>query len=130
MKTFILISALTLSSAAFSIEQCPVEFPSENYLENVGKLITESDSCYSASEIAGACALGAGGDVFTVGKAISRCEKDMPVMSKADASMYATLNDKCSEKYSTMEGSMYRSMEAFCHLQVTRLFLSLLTREE
>jgi len=130
MKTFFLISALILSSAAYTMEQCPVEFPSENYLENVGKLITESDSCYSASEIADACALGAGGDVYTAGQAVSRCERDMPVMSKADASMYSTLNDKCTEKYSTMEGSMYRSMEAFCHLQVTRLFLSLLTHAE
>jgi len=130
MKTLILISALTLSSAAFSMQQCPVEFPSENYLENVGKIIAESDSCYSASEVANDCALGAGGDVYIAGQAIIRCEKDMPKMSKADALMYTTLNDKCSEKYSTMEGSMYRSMESFCHLQVTRLFLSLLTREE
>ena len=130
MKTFIILSLVLFSSVASALDNCPVEFGNEDYLEKVAETITASDSCWAASEVANACALGASGDVYTVGAAIARCERDMPVMSKADATMYKTLNDRCTEKYSKLDGTMYLSMNAFCHLSVTRLFLDLLTHEE
>lgn len=129
-KSILIIALLAIGSVANALENCPVDFGTVNYLERVGQIITDSGSCYEASEVADACAIGASGDVYTVGTAIARCEKDMPVMSKEDATMYKTLNDKCTDKYSKLEGTMYMSMNAFCHLQVTRLFLDILSHEE
>ncbi|MGZ3807860.1 MAG: hypothetical protein ACXVCE_07225, partial [Bacteriovorax sp.] len=93
-------------------------------------VITQSASCYEASEVASACALGASGDVYTVGAAVARCEKDMPKMSEKDAATYSYLNEKCNDKYASMEGTLYMSMNAFCHLSVTKLFDELLSKEE
>lgn len=131
MKKTLLVAFLALfTMSVFAVDQCPVEFGTENYLEKVAEVITDADSCYTASDLADACALGASGDVYTVGAAITRCEKEMPIMSKADAKIYKTLKSKCEKKYSKLEGSMYISMNAFCHLQVTKLFQELLSREE
>jgi hypothetical protein len=54
----------------------------------------------------------------------------MPVMSANDADQYSALNTKCQKKYESMEGTLYLSMNAFCHLSVTKLFYDLLTPVE
>ena len=46
--------------------------------------LTNERTKVEASEIVNACALGASGDVYTVGAAIARCNKDIPVMSEKD----------------------------------------------
>ena len=119
-----------ISFSAQAVEECPVQFGNSDYIEKVAELATNSSSCYEASEIVTACALGASGDVFTVGAAIARCEKDLPTMSAADKKTYDYLNEKCSDKYSSMSGSMYRSMNVFCHLSVSKLFTDLLVTYE
>lgn len=129
-KLVLLIALLALGSTVNAMDKCPVDFGANDYLEQVTQMIANSGSCWEASEIADACALGASGDIYTVGAAVARCEKDMPIMSKEDAMMYKTLNNKCTDKYSKLEGTMYMSMNAFCHLQVTRLFLDILSHEE
>ena len=128
-KSFLIAALLVFGTTLHAMENCPVELD-ENYLDKVAQIITDSASCWEASEVADACALGASGDVYTVGAAIARCERDMPVMTPADSTMYQSLNDRCTEKYSKMEGTLYMSMNAFCHLDVTRLFLNILTHEE
>jgi len=125
--TFVLLS---LSLSAHALDQCPVEFGSEDYLDKVAQLATNSSSCYEASEVVSACALGASGDVIMVAAALNRCERDMPVMSEKDQQTISYLKTKCNDKYDSMDGSMYRSMKAFCHLSVTTLYVDLLSTEE
>lgn len=129
MKKFLCLLSLLVSFSANSSE-CPVKFETDNYLEKVAELALNADNCYEASEIVNACALGASGDVYTVGAAINRCERDFPVMTPKDTETYLYLKNKCNEKYDGMDGTLYRSMNAFCHLSVTELFYSLLSREE
>lgn len=130
-------SFLTLSLAFFAIslsahalEKCPVDFGQDDYLEKVADLATNASSCYEASEIVDACALGASGDVYTVGAAIDRCQKDFPVMTPEYQQNFSFLNNKCTEKYESMEGTLYLSMNAFCHLSVSKLFNELLSPVE
>lgn len=127
MKATILSLIAILFS--FSISSYALECPT-NDLDKVAQLAMKASSCYEASEIVNACALGASGDVFTVSAAIARCEKDIPTMSKKDAQTYSYLNQKCNDKYESMSGTLYMSMNAFCHLSVTRLFVELLSKEE
>lgn len=130
-KSILLLTiALCASFSAHALDKCPVDFGNDDYLQKVSDVITNSASCYEASEVADACALGASGDVYTVGSAIARCEKDIPAMSEKDAKTYSELNQKCQDKYSSMEGTLYMSMNAFCHLSVTKLFNELLSTEQ
>lgn len=130
IKALGIITLLTLCSSLQAMDNCPVTFGSTDYLEKVSNIISSSSSCYDASQIASACALGASGDVITVSAAIARCEKDLPVLSNEDANLYKKLNDKCDEKYSKLPGTLYLSMNAFCHLKVTELFLDITSQEE
>ncbi len=130
MKSSLLILSFSLFSlSAFAVENCPVDF-GDDYLEKVATLATNSDSCYQARDIVNVCALGASGDVYTVGAAIRRCQRDIPAMSKKDQETYVYLEKKCNDKYASMEGTMYLSMNAFCHLSVAELFVGLLSKEE
>ena len=69
----LLIPCLTFSISAHALDQCPVEFGNDDYLGKVGELATNATSCYEATEIVSACALGASGDVYTVSAANDRC---------------------------------------------------------
>lgn len=123
-----LFSVLTLG--AVHADECPVEFGNDDYLEKVAELATNANSCWEAKNVVSVCAIGASGDVYTVGAAIERCEKDIPAMSKKDQETKSYLHEKCNAKYADMEGTMYRSMNAFCHLDVSELFVNLLSKEE
>lgn len=130
MKSILSLVVVLFSLSTHAYENCPVEFGKDDFLEKVATLATEANSCWEASEIVSACAISASGDVYTVGAAIARCNKDIPAMSKKDQETYSYLKNKCNEKYDSMEGTMYRSMNAFCHLSVSKLFVDLLSREE
>lgn len=129
MKTLIFILLITsFSSSLFALE-CPITFGDENYSEKVSSLTLEAKSCWEASEIVSACSLGSSIDVFLVGSAIERCERDMTALSKADKASYSYLNQRCDDKYASMQGSMYRSANAFCRLSATKFFNNILTEE-
>ena len=124
------LALFSISISAHALEKCPIDFGNDDYLEKVALLATNSPSCYEASEIVDACALGSSGDVYTVGAAIARCEKDFPVMSTQDQQTFSYLKNKCDEKYDSMEGTLYQSMHAFCQLSVSKLFSELLSPVE
>ncbi|MBC7538955.1 MAG: hypothetical protein H7281_09045 [Bacteriovorax sp.] len=129
-STILTLTFVLFSFSAHALDNCPIEFGTEDYLGKVADIATNATSCYEASEVVSACALGASGDVYTVSAAIERCSKDIPEMSTKDTETYNYLGSKCNGKYDSMEGSMYRSMNAFCHLSVTKLFVDLLSKEE
>jgi hypothetical protein len=94
----------------------------------VSKAIETAGDCYKAIEVTESCALGASGDVYTVGEAIKVCEKDFSAkLTKSNRAIYSSLNRQCGKKYEKEEGTMYRSAAAFCSLGVTRLFYQLNT---
>ncbi len=129
MKKSFLLAAIALCTifSAHAMDKCPVQFGTDDYLGKVADLITNSSSCYEASSIADACALGASGDVYTVSAAINRCKKDIPKMSAKDQATHDSLMQKCNDKYAHMEGTLYRSMNVFCQLSVAKLYNELLT---
>ena len=130
MKILIFILAtIATSSSLLAIDECPVKFGDENYSAKVSTLALEAHTCHEASEIVSACSLGSSIDIFLVGSAIERCERDMTTISKTDKTSYDYLNQRCDDKYASMEGSMYRSANAFCRLAATRFFHNLLIVE-
>lgn len=111
--------------------ECPASYQDDNYEEKVETAIKATKTCYDAKALASACAMGTSMDVHIVRHADEKCsERFFKKLSKADKAMYDKLQKKCYEKYGKMEGTMYKSANAFCNLGVTELFDDLFTPAE
>jgi hypothetical protein len=99
---------------------CPVSGADE-----IIDAIAQAGNCYTAAELAEACAFGAGIDVQFVGEATAVCDRGFSAMTAVDKARYDGLLARCTQKYASESGSMYRSATAFCQLEVTRLFAEL-----
>lgn len=131
MKGLFIVSALFLAALQANAADCPVQFGNEDYLEKVGQAIDAAPSCWEASQVAESCALGASGDAYTVPVAIMKCEADFySKLDPAERATYSSFNDKCDAKYAGMDGTMYISFNAFCHLSVSKLYSELYTPAE
>jgi len=90
-------------------------------------LIEKADSCYSASQLASACAYGSSMDVQTAGTAYGVCatelEKENP--SSELSGLLANMKSLCNKKYENAQGTMYRSMNSFCHLSAIEWVLGI-----
>ena len=76
-------------------------------------------------------AMGSSGDASIAGAARVKCEADfIKKAPKADFTTYQMLLQKCTDKYKDMQGTLYISANAFCHLQVAALFSELFTAAE
>ncbi len=92
-------------------------------------IIEKSESCYQAVEMAEACAYGSSLDVATAGAAYGICEKELNAQNPAKelTVLLTTMQTTCSEKYDKEEGTMYRSMNAFCQLSALEWVLNIAT---
>jgi hypothetical protein len=126
MKKLIVMCLLAVSSTAFSAE-CVNEKGEDiyNQPEVFQTLIENADSCYKAEQLASACAYGSSLDIMTAGSAYAVCEKELQ-QNKPSKKITATLNQMvamCNAKYSKLDGTMYRSMNAFCNLSAIQWIL-------
>jgi hypothetical protein len=108
--------------------ECPVAFPSENYVDDVEKAINATTSCENAKEMAEACGMGSSIDRDITIVAERKCNLDFySRLSKSEVSIFEGLQNKCNDKYKNSQGTMYISFTAFCRLNVAALFSSLYT---
>jgi hypothetical protein len=114
------------SSKADGDSTCPVEYEADKILE----AIDGGGSCYVAAGIAESCAFGSSLDVQLVASATAVCERGFGEMTDAHEHAYDTLLGKCAAKYENESGTLYRSMNAFCNLEVTKLFTDLYPEPE
>lgn len=132
MKKFFVLLTLVLTTTAFAGE-C-VNDKGEDILGNPEEfqtLIENASSCYKAKELASACAWGSSLDVITAGAAYDVCEKDLTKNNPA-ADLLSTLTamkQLCTNKYEDMDGTMYRSMNSYCHLDAIYWILNLAIEE-
>ncbi len=82
------------------------------------QLISEAGSCYEASDLAKACAWGSSLDVSTAGAAYDVCHKELTTAkpSKELTDLLTKMTSLCGQKYRNEEGTLYRSMHAYCNL--------------
>lgn len=130
MKKLLIVLTLLVGSVSFSAE-CVNQKGEDifNDPEQFQALIEKADSCYAAKNLAEACAYGSGLDVSTAGAAYEVCavelEKNKP--SKQLTETLSSMKSMCNEKYVNEDGSMYRSMNAFCHLSAVEWILGIAT---
>jgi len=98
---------------------CPV---ADYDADKIMAAIEGGGSCYVASGIAESCAFGSGLDVQFVSAATDICQSGFGSMTTADKALYEKMLGKCAAKYRDFDGSLYRSMNAYCALEITQLF--------
>lgn len=130
MLKFLLVSVMMVSSQVFAAECVDNEGNDiMNQPEVFQALIEKSTYCYEAVQLAEACAWGSSLDVSTAGLANNVCTQELEQQKPSDdlLQLQVTMSQKCVEKYEKEDGTMYRSMEAYCHLSVVEWILSLAT---
>lgn len=122
--TILVLAGLVTSSAAFA--ECADKYINDRDLL-IGDIASAS-SCYEAANLAESCAWGSTADLPTTSAAISVCQRAYAdKMTPSEGEMHAALYAKCDAKYGDLDGTMYRSMNGFCRLEVSKLFSSLFT---
>jgi hypothetical protein len=97
---------------------CPVDADPSTIID----AIAGGGSCYVAAGIAEACAFGSTIDTQFVAAATQVCSRGFSAMTGAARADHDALLARCGAKYENEEGTLYRAAEAFCTLEVTRLF--------
>lgn len=91
------------------------------------ELIKNEKSCYNASTMAEACAWGSSLDVMTAGAAYEVCETELQQQNpNPELLILMSLMQKaCTQKYENQEGTMYRSINAYCHLSAIKWIVNI-----
>ncbi len=136
-KTLILVSTALLSLSVPASAKtdgapsrnpasaCPVKATGGDLVERIAAAIGKSKTCDQAAKIAESCAFGDSKDLHIAAPADEFCRKTIKDLKPEDKTMWEALSQKCSDKYDTHQGTMYRSFAAFCRLNVTKLFAEL-----
>ena len=119
MKKIILSLLVLVASQILPAVECSSE------AEVIISQISSSKSCYEASQIAQECAWGSSIDVQFVGAASEICLANYDSWSDKHKIILSTLSEDCNKKYENEQGSLYRSMNAFCYLGVVEVLSSL-----
>ena len=136
MKAFLLTALFVVAASAVSIAkaaECPITTFDGDYTQKVIDAVTAEKTCESASAVAESCAMGSTLDVQITSPALTKCEADFKAVIKKSAvleSTYTRLQKRCGDKYAKAEGTMYRSANSFCSLNVSRLFSELYGPQE
>lgn len=123
MKFLLLLIAVATYSVNIYAEDSAFVCPESN--REIVALITAQDVyCSDAVNIASQCAFGSSRDLEIAGAAKSVCLKEAGQLSTADQSLLASMEARCNQTYSGLAGTMYMSMNAFCHLQAVEFIRS------
>ncbi len=115
LKYLISITVLLISSSSFAQIKCPSSQP------EVVKAIDSQKTCYEASQIATSCAYGSTLDLGIIEAASRVCTQNIESWPLFHKWIQTNLKKSCLNKYKKESGTMYRSAEAFCQLEVDRV---------
>jgi hypothetical protein len=108
-RSALMIAPLVASApGARAAEACPA---GDLQLDAIIRAVETAPSCATAYKIAEACAFGSTADVQTTSVVIQKCEARMTPAQRAG---YERAAKACDAKYAGRDGTMYRSMAAFC----------------
>jgi len=116
-----MLCLIVLLLAAFPVqaqkqEECPAADRTK-----VPDLLRNAPSCERSMKVFEACAYGASGDVELGAAVVERCEQDfLSKLSRKQKASYDRDQKRCARKYVKKSGTMYRSFEAFCSVEVAR----------
>jgi len=110
--------AVVLLAVPARAQDCPAQ---GSGWEGRQDAVRSAPSCNEALKVAESCAYGATGDTGLTNIVLEKCEADFfAKMSKGQRVSYDRGIKRCDEKYRRQEGTMYRSMAAFCRASLAR----------
>jgi len=116
MKIFIIGLAAAIFSLNLYATDISFECPNSN-AEIVALINAPNVYCGEAINIATQCAFGSSRDLEIVSAAKAVCLKEAGNLSREDQNLLAMMERRCNQAYENQAGTMYMSMNAFCHLQ-------------
>lgn len=117
-RTVLALLTVLLLGAPAKAQDCPAEGSGWEGREDA---VRKAPTCNAALKVAESCAYGASGDTGLTLIVREKCEADFSAkMSKAQRQSYDRGIKRCDEKYRRQEGTMYRSMAAFCRATLAR----------
>ena len=98
-----------LAIPAAAAPECPASSPLQ--MDAIVRAISAAPGCQPAFKIMEACAFGSSADVQTGSAVVDKCEPGIAPRFKA---AFERARKACVAKYANQDGTMYRSMAAFC----------------
>lgn len=128
--TSIFLTAFLLLASTVSLASNCVDSQGRDILNQPDiflQQIHNSGSCSEASELAQACSWGSSIDVKTAGTAYAKCETELNLQSPSTeiTDLLSTMNSACNKKYESAAGTLYLSMNAYCHLSAIEWIVNL-----
>jgi hypothetical protein len=118
VRAVVALSAVLLLVVLARARDCPAEGSGWEGREDA---VRKAATCDKALKVAESCAYGASGDTGLTNIVLKKCEAGFSArMSNAQRRSYDRGIKRCDEKYRRQEGTMYRSMAAFCRAKLAR----------
>jgi hypothetical protein len=106
-----------LARPVFAAE-CPVAGA-----DATSEAIEQASSCAKAAEIYGLCTWGSSMDIQFADVAIRKCEADfLAKLTPQQRRTYDRAKTRCGRKYARESGTLYRSFEASCSVELAKTY--------
>jgi hypothetical protein len=116
MKSLLLILVAAIFSFNILASDTTIVCPDSN--AGIVALINAPEVyCNDAINIASQCAFGSSRDLEITGAAKVLCLKEAGKLSNEDQKLLNTLEERCNKTFSKLQGTLFLSLNAFCHLQ-------------
>ncbi len=117
-RTVLGLSAVLLLVVPAAARECPTQDLGWEAREDA---VRKAATCKEALAVAESCVFGASGDTGLTEIVMEKCAADFSgKMSKAQRQAYDAGIKRCDDKYRRKDGTIYRSMDAFCRATLAR----------
>jgi len=126
MARRLLVALATLAALARPVlaAECPVAGADATF-----EAIEQTASCAKAAEIYGLCTWGSSMDIQFADAAIRKCEADfLAKLTPPQRRSYDRAKTRCGRKYARESGTLYRSFEAACSVDLAKTYWARMAR--
>ena len=117
-RLLIALAALVALTCAAAAAECPVAGA-----DATSEAIEQAPSCAKGAEIYGLCTWGSSMDIHFADVAIRKCEADfLSKLTPQQRRSYDRAKTRCGRKYARESGTLYRSFEASCSVDLAKTY--------
>jgi hypothetical protein len=117
-RLLVALAALVALTRPVPAAECPVAGA-----EATSEAIAQAPSCEKAAEIYGLCTWGSSMDIQFAAVAIRKCEADfLAKLTAQRRRTYDRAKMRCGRKYARESGTLYRSFEASCSVELAKSY--------
>ena len=118
------LATLLAFAQQIAAAECPVAGA-----EATSDAIEQASSCAKAAEIYNLCRWGSSMDIRFADAAIKKCEADfVSTLKPQQRRSYDRAKTRCGRKYARESGTLYRSFEASCSVELAKTYWTRMTK--